>query len=71
LENQYFKLGLVKKKERKQKKKNISKKLKIPGQSLIPNPSINDIAKELSQLGILRLNKRVTLDTLVSPINYL
>lgn len=53
LENSYFKLGLIKKKEPKAKKKNTNKKSKIPGESLVTNKDIFSIAKELKDLGIL------------------
>ena len=53
LENSYFKLGLIKKKEPKAKKKNMNKKSKIPGESLVANKDIFSIAKELKDLGIL------------------
>lgn len=53
LENSYFKLGLIKKKEPKIKKKNLNKKSKIPGEQLTTDKNVLIIAKELKDLGIL------------------
>lgn len=54
LENSYFKLGLIKKKEPKTKKKNLNKKSKIPGEALVTDKNVVNIAKELMELGILK-----------------
>lgn len=71
LENSYFKLGLIKKKEPKIKKKNVNKKSKIPGESLVNNKDIFSIAKELKDLGILWRAKPAKFEEIISPINLL